>query len=51
MLAEYKTKALQLISLNITSPFPKSLYRNRYFMQLINNYTRKNWLILLAIRD
>jgi hypothetical protein len=46
-LARHKAEVLQLISLDIAGPFTKSLRGNRYFMQIIDNYTRKNWSIPL----
>jgi hypothetical protein len=51
VLAEHKKEALQLVSLDIAGPLPTSLRGNRYFMQIIDNYTRKNWSIPLKSKD
>jgi hypothetical protein len=49
-LAVHKREALELVSLDIAGPFPTSLRGNRYFMQIIDNFTRKNWSIPLKTK-
>ena len=50
-LAVHKKEALELVSLDIAGPFPTSLRGNRYFLQLIDNFTRKNWSIPLKAKS
>ena len=49
--AEHKKEPLALVSLDIAGPFPKSLRGNNYFLQIIDNYTRKNWSLPLKSKD
>jgi hypothetical protein len=50
-LAEHKKEMLALVSLDLAGPFPTSLRGNNYLMQIICNYTRKNWSIPLKSKD
>ena len=40
-LAQYKAKALALVSINITGPLVMLIWGYVYFLQIIDNYTRK----------
>ena len=51
VLAEHKKEPLALVSLDIAGPFPKSLRGNNYFLQIIDNHTRKNWSLPLKSKD
>ncbi|KAI0996956.1 hypothetical protein K3495_g11228 [Podosphaera aphanis] len=51
MHAKHKTEALALVYIDVAGPFPKSLRENKYFLQIIDNYTRKNWSIPLKSKD
>ena len=46
-LREHKTNKLALIQFDIAGPFPTSLRGNRWFILIIDSYTRKNWVIPL----
>ena len=46
-LSEHKDQRLALIHLDVAGPFPKSLRGNRYFMLIVDSYSRKNWILLL----
>jgi Reverse transcriptase (RNA-dependent DNA polymerase)/gag-polypeptide of LTR copia-type len=46
-LAEHKAEALALISIDIAGPFIMSLRGYTYFLEIIDNYTRKVWTIPL----
>ena len=46
-LSPHKQARLALIQFDIAGPFPTSLRRNRYFLLIIDNYSRKNWVIPL----
>lgn len=50
-LAEHKKEILALVSLDLAGPFPTSLRGNNYLMQMICNYSRKNWSIPLKSKD
>ena len=50
-LAKHKEEVLALVSLDVAGPFPTSLRGNRYFLQLIDNFSRKNWSIPLKTKD
>ena len=50
-LAEHKKEVLELVSLDLAGPFPTSLRGNNYLMQIICNYSRKNWSIPLKTKD
>ncbi|KAI0992332.1 hypothetical protein K3495_g15854 [Podosphaera aphanis] len=40
-LAQHKTEPLELISFDVAGPFPMSLRGNRYFLQVIDNWSRR----------
>jgi hypothetical protein len=46
-LRDYKAKKLALVQFDIAGPFPTSLRGNRWFLLIIDSYTRKNWVIPL----
>jgi hypothetical protein len=46
-LSKHIPKGLELIHLDLAGPFPQSIYGNRYFIFIIDSYTRVNWIILL----
>jgi hypothetical protein len=46
-LREHKAAKLALIQFDIAGPFPTSLRGNRWFLLIIDSYTRKNWVIPL----
>ncbi|KAF7569560.1 UBN2 multi-domain protein [Pyrenophora tritici-repentis] len=46
-LREHKATKLALVQFDIAGPFPTSLRGNRWFLQIIDSYTRKNWVIPL----
>jgi hypothetical protein len=46
-LADYRITMRTLIQFDIASPFPILLERNRYFLLIIDNYTRTNWVLVL----
>jgi hypothetical protein len=46
-LSEHKDRKLALIQFDIAGPFAKTVRGNRYFLLIIDNYTRKNWVIAL----
>ncbi|KAI1004412.1 hypothetical protein K3495_g3804 [Podosphaera aphanis] len=46
-LADRKERRLSLIQFDIAGPFPKSLRGNRYFLLIIDSFSRKNWILLL----
>ncbi|KAI0993059.1 hypothetical protein K3495_g15125, partial [Podosphaera aphanis] len=50
-LAQHKTEPLELISFDVAGPFPKSLRGNRYFLQVIDNWTRRTWSIPMKTKD
>lgn len=50
-LATHKGVALELVSLDIAGPFIKSIRGFEYFLQIIDNYTRKVWTIPLKTKD
>lgn len=47
LLSDHKSSRLSLIQLDIAGPFPKSLRGNRYFLLIIDSFSRKNWVIPL----
>ncbi|KAI0994162.1 hypothetical protein K3495_g14020, partial [Podosphaera aphanis] len=49
-LSPWKEKRLGLIQLDIAGPFPTSLRGNKYFMLIIDNATRRNWVICLPTK-
>jgi hypothetical protein len=46
-LSTHISKRLELIYLDIAGPFPQSIGGNRYFIHIIDSYTRVNWIIPL----
>jgi hypothetical protein len=46
-LANHMVSKLSLIQLDIAGPFPTSLQGNRYFLLIIDSFTRKNWILVL----
>ncbi|CCE33421.1 related to retrotransposon HobS hobase [Claviceps purpurea 20.1] len=49
-LSEHKDELLALVQFDIAGPFPKSLRGNQYFLQIVDNYSRKSWAICLALK-
>jgi hypothetical protein len=47
VLAEHLLSRLALIQFDIAGLFYKSLCSNKYFLLIIDNWTRKNWVIPL----
>ena len=41
VLAEHKPKILDLISVDIAGPFPESIQGNKYFIEIVDNHTRR----------
>jgi hypothetical protein len=50
-LAEHKDRKLALIQFDVAGPLPISARKNRYFLLIIDSYTRENWVICLQSRD
>ncbi|KAI0995304.1 hypothetical protein K3495_g12878, partial [Podosphaera aphanis] len=50
-LSQHKNHRLALIQFDIAGPFPKSVRGNRYFMLIIDNWSRRNWVICLNSKD
>ncbi|KAI1005876.1 hypothetical protein K3495_g2344 [Podosphaera aphanis] len=50
-LAEHKKEKLALLSADIAGPLPKSLRGYHYFAEMIDNWTRKVWIILLVHKN
>ncbi|KAI1007831.1 hypothetical protein K3495_g392 [Podosphaera aphanis] len=50
-LAPHKKESLELISFDIAGPFPTTLRGNRYFMQIIDNWSRRIRSIPLKTKD
>ena len=50
-LAKHKKEKLELVYMDIAGPLPKSLRSNRYFLQIIDSATRRNWSIPLPSKD
>ena len=46
-LRQHKITKLALIQFDVAGPFPTSLRGNRWFLLIIDSYTRKNWVIPL----
>jgi hypothetical protein len=46
-LRDHKAEKLALVQFDIAGPFPTSLRGNRWFLLIIDSYTRKNWVIPL----
>lgn len=47
LLSEHKAFLLALIQFDIAGPFPTSLRGHRYFMLIIDSWSRMNWILLL----
>lgn len=47
LLSEHKAFLLALIQFDIAGPFPISLRGNRYFMLIIDSWSRMNWILAL----
>ena len=50
-LAQHKAEALALVSIDIAGPFVMSIRGYVYFLQIIDNYTRKVWTIPLKAKN
>jgi hypothetical protein len=50
-LAKHKDRKLALIQFDVAGPLPISARKNRYFLLIIDSYTRENWVIYLQSRD
>ncbi|KAI1005659.1 hypothetical protein K3495_g2571 [Podosphaera aphanis] len=50
-LSQHKIHRLALIQFDIAGPCPKSVRGNRYFMLIIDNWSRRNWVICLISKD
>ena len=50
-LAEHKDRMLALIQFDVAGPLPITARKNRYFLLIIDSYTRENWVICLQSRD
>jgi hypothetical protein len=50
-LAKHKDRKLALIQFDVAGPLPISARKNRYFLLIIDSYTRENWVICLQSRD
>jgi hypothetical protein len=46
-LSDHKDKRLALVQFDIAGPFPTSTRGNKYFLLIIDSFTRKNWIITL----
>lgn len=51
VLAKHKDCKLDLLSIDIAGPFPKSIRGYRFFVEVLDNYTRKVWILLLKKKD
>ncbi|KAI0993875.1 hypothetical protein K3495_g14309, partial [Podosphaera aphanis] len=51
ILAPHKREPLELISFDIAGPFPTSLRGNRYFLQVVDSWSRRLWSIPLKTKD
>ena len=49
--ARNKLNLLKLISINIYGPLPNKINKNCYFLEIINNYTRKSDAIPLKTKS
>jgi hypothetical protein len=50
-LSERKDQKLDLVSIDIAGPFPMSINGYRYFLQIVDNYTRYVWTINLKAKS
>ncbi|KAF7567667.1 hypothetical protein PtrM4_142580 [Pyrenophora tritici-repentis] len=46
-LRDHKDEKLALVQFDVAGPFPTSLRGNRWFLLIIDSYTRKNWVVPL----
>ena len=51
MLSPHQRRPLAVISVDIAGPFPISVRGNSYFAEIIDNWSRKVWIIPLAKRS
>lgn len=49
--SDRKAASLSLISIDVCGPLPESWAGYRYFLEIIDNYSRKTWTIALKKRD
>ena len=49
-ISKRKDNLLDFILINICGPLPTALSGARYFLKIVNNYTRKYWVIPLYSR-
>ena len=49
-LIDYKDKLLNFINIDIYGSFPKLVKSNRYFFEIINNYSKRIWSYLYINR-
>lgn len=47
-LSPYQDKRLAVLSIDLASPFPISIRGNSYFAEVVDNWSRKFWIILLS---
>ncbi|KAI0993630.1 hypothetical protein K3495_g14554, partial [Podosphaera aphanis] len=50
-LAKWKTEKLALIHVDIAGPFPPSLRKNRWFILILDSFTRKLWVLCCKTKD
>jgi hypothetical protein len=50
-LAPHQPAKLELVYLDIAGPFPTSIRANRFFLQIVDSYSRRVWSIPLATKD
>jgi hypothetical protein len=50
-LAPHLPDKLELVYLDIAGPFPVSIRANRFFLQIVDSYSRRVWSIPLATKD
>jgi hypothetical protein len=50
-LAKHKSEALALVSIDVAGPFVESIRGHKYFLEIIDNFTRKIWTIPLKSKD
>lgn len=49
-LSDWKEEPLELVQADICGPFPPSMRKYRYFIELIDHGTRRKWLLLLKTK-
>jgi transposase InsO family protein len=50
-LAEHEQRPLALVSMDLAGPFPVSYRGNRYFLEIVDNWTRRTWSIPVGSKD